>query len=490
MESLTGKLSNLDSSNSSLWIIPASELRESKVTTPEAAMKKFGATIVVEGAYRSEPDGIHLQLSLIDPHKTRQIGYIDLNARQMDLTSLEDEAVARMVRLMNINLRSAPRQTEAGTTQTAAYEDYLAGVGYFDRQDKSGNLDHAVTSLQSAIKKDPNFAMAYALLTQVELLRYRLDSNPKWIQDANDSSRKAVELGPQLPEAYVALGQYQNMTGNRELAIQEYQRALSLDSRNVEALQGIANLYATDGKLREAEGAYQRAIDLRPGDWKVYNALGNFYLNSGRPSKAAEEFQRVIQLTPDNSWAYINLGIAYEEEDDANMLPRAEEELRHSIALDPSFSGWSNLGDVYALQNRLQDAVSAYKLALNLNSRYPAVWANLAQAYDGLHDEQDSDSARHQAIALYQKTLATLYARDGQAEESLRAIHYSLAQSPNDPYVLFQVAEAYKLLGERKDAVRTLQLALNKGLSVSYVRSTPDMKDLLLDPSIRIPSRP
>jgi len=55
MDSLAGKLSNLDVANQSLWIVPTSEVRRLKITDPADARKQLGANLVVKGSV--ERDG-------------------------------------------------------------------------------------------------------------------------------------------------------------------------------------------------------------------------------------------------------------------------------------------------------------------------------------------------------------------------------------------------------------------------------------------------
>ena len=51
MDSLAGKLSNLDGANQALWVVPASEVRHRKVDDPSSALREFGATIAVKGRF-------------------------------------------------------------------------------------------------------------------------------------------------------------------------------------------------------------------------------------------------------------------------------------------------------------------------------------------------------------------------------------------------------------------------------------------------------
>jgi serine/threonine-protein kinase len=501
MDSLSGKISNLDSTNESLWVVPASEVRRRRVSDPSAALREFGATIVVKGTFELHDQQTRLRLTIIDPKRTREIGYVDIDSRSGDLASMQDEAVRRLGRLMNISVRDydSKRMGDEPATR-AAYEDYLAGLGYFQRYDKPGNIDLAITSLQSALNTDPRFALGYARLAQVYTSKYLLTSDPQWLSQAELYGRRAAELDDRVPSTYVALGQVHDLTGNHDLAIQEFQKAISLDPRDSEALSGLATSFKNAGRNTEAEAAYIRAAALRPNDWKGYNDLGIFYEGIGRPKDAISQFDRAIALTPDNAWPYANLGIAYMDFDDPIMLDNADKALTRSIAISPTFAAYANLGFLYAQQHRFAESVAATKAALKLNSQNYDLWDNLTAAYEWIKDDKDASIAREKTIELLvekakmnpqnvgvQAKLAALYAKNHANEKAVDKINIALALSPDNQYVLSQIADAYELLGDREKAIQVLQKAVKKGLSKAALNEDPEIQYLIHDPQFKIP---
>jgi len=74
LETLTGRLSDLDSSGKTLWVVPASEVRQRKVTEPGDAVKQLGVNFVVTGSVQREVKGSRLTVNLVDPRRQRQIG--------------------------------------------------------------------------------------------------------------------------------------------------------------------------------------------------------------------------------------------------------------------------------------------------------------------------------------------------------------------------------------------------------------------------------
>jgi serine/threonine-protein kinase len=498
MDSLAGKLSNLDAVNQTLWVVPASEVRSRDVRDASSALREFGATIVVKGMFERDGRSAHLALTLIDPKKMKEIGFSEVNDQDGDLAALEDEAVTRLGRLMNISVKGAESYGSDQRVTHAAYEDYLAGIGYYQRHDKAGNIELAIIALQNAVNTDPHFALAFARLAQVYTMRYRLDSNSEWLRKAEFYGRQAAELNDRLPSTYVALGQIHEITGNHDLAIEEFQHAIDLDARNAEAIAGMADSYKNAGRNQEAEAAYMKAIALRSDDWKGYNDLGIFYESIGRPHDAIAQFNRALELTPDNSWPYTNLAMSYMDLDDPKMLDKAEKALKQSIAINPTFGAYANLGFLYAQQHRFRESVTASLSALKLNDQSYDVWDNLAAAYEWLHDDENADAARSKAIELLEKavkinpqyaeaqaTLAALYAKNGLREKASESIHISLALAPKNQYVLSQVADAYELLGNRKEAIRCLEEALALGLSRGPLNEDPEIQPVIADPSFK-----
>jgi serine/threonine-protein kinase len=500
MDSLAGKLSNLDAVNKTLWVVPAREVRLRKVNDPAAALREFGATIVIEGSFARVNEVTRLSLTLVDPEKTREIGFIDLEDRVGDFAGLLDEAVTRAGRLMNIAVASGSEHDASGPEQRAAYEDYLAGLGYFARYDDPKNLDHAIDALEEATRKDPRFALGFAQLAEVYTMKYRIQKDPQSLKSAEEDCHRAAELNDHLPSTYVALAGIHQITGRHELAVEEFQRALALDPRDAEAASGLAHLYQTMGRTADAEAEFIKAASLRPTYWEGYNDLGTFYDDLGRHNDAIAQYLHALQLTPDNSGVYENLGVAYSNSDDPKMMAQAESALRKSIELGPTYIAYGDLAFLYAGQHRFPESIAASKMALQLEDGDYNVWTNLMAAYEWLKDTKNADAARASAIKLLesqirinpensdaQATLAALLAKAGARDKSLNGVHISLALSPDSGYVLGQVADAYELLGDRKNAIAYLRKAMAHGLSRLQVKEDPEIQPVLQDPHFKSP---
>src|SRR4029077_443460 len=154
MDSLTSKLSNLDAQQQSLWVVPSSVVRSRKVTDPSSAGKDLGANLVVKGSIRRDAKSVQLTVNLIDAKDLRQVGSAVVDDATGDLANLQDEAVARLAKLMKINVTAEMLRATGGRASPAAYELYLKALGLMQRYDKPGNLDQAVANLQDAVKEE------------------------------------------------------------------------------------------------------------------------------------------------------------------------------------------------------------------------------------------------------------------------------------------------------------------------------------------------
>jgi serine/threonine-protein kinase len=498
MDSLAGKLSNLDAGKQTLWVIPTSEVRNRKITDPSAALRELGATLVVEGSIQREGEEVRLTVNLIDAKNLRQIGSATFEDRAGNLAAVQDEAVSRLARLMDINVSSEMLETTGGTTTPAAYERYLEALGEMQRYDKPGNLDRAISALKDAVETDPHFALGYAQLGEAYRLKYQLDQNPQWIAEAMANCKQAAELDDRLPAVYVTLARLHSAVGKDDLALQEFQRALALNQRDPNAMAGVAVAYERMGRIAEAEATLQKAAALHPDDWDGYDALGTFYDRHQKYAEAISKYQKAIELTPDNAQVYSNLAATYLDRGTGNDEALAEAALRKSIQLSPSYAAFANLAFLYMRQKRYAESAVASEQALKLNDKDYRVWVNLAVAYKWMNQDEKAAQVADRMIPLLedavrmqpkdatlQSALAISYARKKQREQALTHIQTALALAPDDPQVLERVAEAYEDLGDRSKAIKFAEQALGKGLTLDDLKTDPFLSGVLSDPNFR-----
>ena len=498
MESLAGRLSNLDVGSQSLWIVPTSEVRRRHVTDPADALKDLGANLVIKGAVERDGNDIHLTVNLIDTKNLRQVGSAMLEDSAGDLSTLEDEAVSRLAKLMNISVTADMLRNTGGKVNPAAYEDYLTALGLMQRYDKPGNLDQAIAALQNGLKTDPGFALAYAQMGEAYRLKNAVEPNPHWLAEAESNAQKAVELDNRIPTVYVTLGRMHDAVGKHDLALEEFQHALALDTRNSTALSGMARAYESAGRLADAEAAYRKAADLQADDWDGHNNLAFFLYRHSKYAGAVDEFKRALQLAPDNAQVLFNLGAAYINAGDPKFFPDAESSLKKSISLNPSFGAYANLGALYDREGKYQEAANMTRKALDMNSQNYVVWENLRADYEWLKQPDKSADVRRREIPLVEQAvrqhprdaagfvlLADLSALDGEREKALANLRTALALAPDDGAILHNAADVYENLGDRLQATAYVEKALRHGSNKEELNADPELQKALNDPLIK-----
>jgi tetratricopeptide (TPR) repeat protein len=366
------------------------------------------------------------------------------------------------------------------------------------RYDKPGNLDQAIAALQNAVKADPGFALAYAQIGEAYRMKSNVEQNPRWLVEAEANAKKAVELDNRIPSVYVTLGRMHDLSGKHDLALQEFQHALSIDPRNATAMAGMGRAYELAGRLPDAEAAFQKAADLQPNDWDGHNTLAMYFDRQGKYDTSIAEFKRALNLAPDNAQVLFNLGATYIDSGDPKHFAEAESALKRSITINPSFPAYANLGALYDREGKYQLAADVTRKALDMNGENYIVWGNLRNEYEWLKEPDKAAEARRREIPLLEQSiqahprdgeayaqLASLWGEEHQRDKAEANLRTALALAPSDPAVLLMAADLYENLGNRKQCVAYVEKAMHVGLTKDQLFTDPDLQEALKDPAMK-----
>ena len=384
---------------------------------------------------------------------------------------------------------------EPPDTHLVPHESYLQGQKYLERWDKPANLDHATRLFEEAVRSDPDFALGYSALAEVDWARYRLDHDSHWVEEAEKNCRRAAELKHELPAVYVTLARVHNGRGQSNLALQEIQQALQLEPSNADALLTEATVYGSMGQQDRAENTYKRAAALRPQYWGGFYELGAFYYRNGRNAEAAAEFEHVLQMTPDNALAQATAGGVLQL---LHKDAEAEQHLKRSIGLQPSYTAYTNLGALYIRQRRWAEAASTTHKALEINASDWNAWANLGLACEWLNRKSEAEEAYRNERARLEALLKVagddaevlaelglVYSRWHLRDKVVPLIEAALARAPDDANILATASEAYENLGDRSLALAFVKKALARGLTLEELANNPGQRRLILDSRFR-----
>jgi len=493
METLTCRLSQLELfSERTLWVVPASEVRNTKIVTVEAARRSFGVNLALTVSLQRDERQVYLTLNLVNAKNLRQINSATISEKIANLSAIPDEIVIQAAELLEMNLQAQQQRLlqAGGTKVSAAYEAYSKARGFMlNYREQEGNLDAALASFRQALAEDSLYALAYAGLGEAYWRKYEKSADRQWIEPAESYCRHALALNESLTLAHVTLGEIYNGTGQYEQALAVSQRALKIDSVQADGHRLQARAYENLGRLAEAEAAYKKSIHLRRDYWQGYNNLGVFYYLQGRNNDAVAQFERVVALTPENVTGYNNLGGIYsflERYDEARM------QFERSLEIQPNYGAYSNLGTMAFNEGRFAEAAQRYEHALALDSLDYQVWGNLADAY--YWTPATGDSARktyHRAVQRAEEKLkinprdAELLAdmagyctRLGQRNRALSFIKRALHLAPDNVVVMAYAGLIYEETGRRELALEWLDKALQKGYALSEIEHEPGLRKL------------
>ena len=252
---------------------------------------------------------------------TNRILWSDTYERDLrDVLALQREVTRDIA--SEIRIKRTPQEqgqfASVRPVNPAAYDDYLRGRFYLNRQTRDGN-EAAITALERAVASDPTFAAAYAELAQAYVWKLFLfaPQEGQWEEKAFVAAEKALSLDPNLPVAYLARGRSLWTPANHfphEKAIREYRRALTLNPMLDEARNQLALVYCHIGAFEEALQESRQAVTTNPNNNLAQLRIGQTLNFQGK----YEEALSVLGAIPHEvnpalvgyqiAWALFNLG--------------------------------------------------------------------------------------------------------------------------------------------------------------------------------------
>lgn len=495
METLTSKLTQLEQFHGSLWVVPASEVRQREIVSARQAQRVFGASLAVTGSVQLFNGDVRLTLNLVDTKSERQLKSSIIDDSLINISSLQDSIVIRMAEMLAVQLNPDERifLTSGKTASQDAYRHYLQALGYLSYSEREENVDTAIGLFRQAIEEDPEYALAYAGLGRAYWYKYQISTDPLWEKFAIRNSQRAIDLYEQSAPVHITLGGIYQGKGQYEMAIQEYENALEIDSVSREAYSGLAASYQALNQLAQAESTYKKVIELKPDYWVGYVNLGLFYAYHGRHEDALIQLEHVVKFDHEGYDAWNNLGGLYYG---LGYLDEAGTMWERSLEIEPNYGAYSNLGTLYYMEQNFADAARMYRRALELDDYDYRVWMGLASAFHQIPDETEN------ALVAYDRTiqiaeeqlkinpqnpevlshLADCYAVTGEHDRAFLLMQQALSLAPNNTDIMVTAGFIYEQLGFRDTALLWITEALNRGFPKSQIESLPEMQGLVADP--------
>jgi TolB-like protein len=137
-----------------------------KDTDAQAIAKELKVQAVLTGRVTQRGDGLSINVELINAQDNSQIWGQQYNRKLADVFAVQEEMAREISEKLRVKLSGAEQKQIAKryTENVKAWQNYMQGRHYIDRRTREDLLT-AVRYYEKAIEEDPNYALAYAGLS-------------------------------------------------------------------------------------------------------------------------------------------------------------------------------------------------------------------------------------------------------------------------------------------------------------------------------------
>jgi superkiller protein 3 len=367
---------------------------------------------------------------------------------------------------------------------------------------------------KEALKEDPK---------NWTLLDEKLDAlmHLRLYRDALELTTFMIEQWPEGAGAYYNHGfalRFLGKTNEAELALR---RALELKPEFPSAYIELCNVYWADDRFADAEWALRQCLEIRPDDSEALDRLAPVLGAQLRYEESKEVCRRIIEADPDNAPAYVNLGIALHALGDNAEAVNAYEKAEQ---LDPTRETiFYNHGRLLFQMGQFRDALPILYKAAELDPQDPDAWSLIAQVHNELGDADAEKDALRQLLdrdptstwAYFQLCILAFNGDDDDElervarfglehdpehhgllhylgvalnarqafPEALDAFRKAIAADPNDPATRYEFGTALADSGQVLEACAEWERVLSTASDEDLLAAAQEMLDSYTDPN-------
>jgi tetratricopeptide (TPR) repeat protein len=252
--------------------------------------------------------------------------------------------------------------------------------------------------------------------------------------------------------------------GEDGAALPFYDRAIALNARYPEALEGRARVLHRLRRFQLAIADYDALFRIRPAVAADLCNLGAAYEALQLRREALECYNRALQVAPNHAPALTAKALLLSEE---GQTEEAASALRELIAANPSNeTAWYNFGAILASSGNHVGACDCFARALTLVPAHKGALYGAAASLKQLDRKDDALLACDRLLSLEPSHVEALLLRGnllfeaGLFWEALAAFNAALAQSPKHIGILCNRGAALRELGRLDEAAAMFDAAL------------------------------
>jgi TolB-like protein/Tfp pilus assembly protein PilF len=273
---------------------------------PEIA-KQLGVAHIVEGSVQKSGDSVRVNVQLIKAANDSHLWADTFDRKLTDIFSVESEVAKAIADQLKAKLTGEEEQVIAAkpTDNVEAYDAYLRGLAYYVKtQTTPASYLAAQKYLKEAVRLDPKFALAWALLSNVDAFGYltaALQPTVALREEARQAAETALTLQPNLGEAVVAKGYYHYAClKDYDTAARYFEQARQLLPNNSQIPYALALVARRRGQWDRSESYFNDAERLDPRNVDLLTQHALLYICLRRFAETRRKLDQVLNITPDD----------------------------------------------------------------------------------------------------------------------------------------------------------------------------------------------
>jgi len=274
-----------------------------------------GVSYLVEGSVRKFKDDLRITAQFIDANKDTHLWAETYRGSMEDVFDIQEKVSAKIVDALRMQLSHKEKQTlqKRFTEDSQAYQLYLQGRFFWNKRDDEG-LNIAIRYFEEALKKDPNYALAWAGLADSYSLmgEYTNISRREFYPKQMEAINKALEIDDHLAEAHISLAislmlnEWDWINSEKEFKI-----GIDLNPNYATGHHWYSQWLLYHGKFDEALDEISLAIELDPVSQGILKDKGIHHYYHREYDEAIATGLQVLELNSGFAPAHRLLSLAY-----------------------------------------------------------------------------------------------------------------------------------------------------------------------------------
>jgi len=272
---------------------------------PEIA-RLLGVAHILEGSVQKSADSVRVNVQLIKAANDSHLWADTFDRKLTDIFSVESEVAKAIADQLRAKLTGQEEQVIAAkpTDNPEAYDAYLRGVDYTLKPSNTASSLGAQKYLREAVKLDPKFALAWALLSITESRGYlttSLQPTAALREEARQAAKTALTLQPNLGEAIMAKGYYHYAClKDYDSAVRYFEQARQFLPNSSQIPESLAYVTRRRGEWDRSEVYFNEAERLDPRNAELLGQHAFSYIGLRRFPEALRKLDQVLDITPDD----------------------------------------------------------------------------------------------------------------------------------------------------------------------------------------------